>query len=85
MPPTTVKQLQAQVELLAAVVKVLVAQLPSEATQGVRAALGDFLHERAPLSEDVDVATARLTAALLGPVAPVRAAVSPAPSLCIAA
>lgn len=85
MPPTTVRQLQAQVDLLAAVVKVLVVELPSEARSRLRAALEDFLQEQAPLSEDVDVATARLTAVLLGPLAPVPAAVSPVSGLCEAA
>lgn len=73
MPPTTLKQLQAQVELLAAVVNVLVAELPSEATLRVRSVLENFLQEQAPLSEDVDAAAARLTAVLLGPVAPIPA------------
>jgi hypothetical protein len=61
------KQLQAQVELLAAVVKVLVAKLPPEAATRVRAALEDALLEQTPVSEDIDAATARLVAVPLGP------------------
>jgi hypothetical protein len=66
MPPTTLKQLQAQVELLTVVVKVLMAELPSEATSRVRAALEDHAQEHAPLSEDIDAATAGLVSALVG-------------------
>ncbi len=67
MPPTTLKQLQAQVELLTVVVKVLMAELPSEATSSVRAALEAHVQEHAPLSEDIDAATAGLVSALVGP------------------
>lgn len=67
MPPTTLKQLQAQVELLTVVVKVLMAELPSEATSRARAALEDHFQQHVPLSEDIDAATAGLVSALVGP------------------
>lgn len=68
MPPTTLKLLQAQVELLTVVVKVLMAELPSEATSRARAALEHHFQEHVPLSEDIDAATARLASMLVGPV-----------------
>ena len=68
MPPNTTRELQAQVYLLAAVVRGVLAELPAGAASRVRAALEDALLAQAPLSEDIDAATARLASALVGPV-----------------
>lgn len=68
MPPTTTRELQAQVLLLAAVVRGVLAELPPEAALRVRTALEDALRAQAAVPEDVDAATARLAAVLVGPL-----------------
>lgn len=68
MPPTTTRELQAQVLLLAAVVRGVITELPAGAASRVRMALEDALRAQAAVPENVDAATARLVSVLAGPL-----------------
>lgn len=68
MPPTTTRELQAQVHLLAVVVSGVLAELPEGAASRVRTALENVLRAQAPLPEDIDAATARLASMVVAPV-----------------
>lgn len=85
MPPTTTRELQAQIQLLAAVVRCILAELPAESASSVCTALEDALIAQQPLSDDLDAATARLVLALVGPFRATSEATCSVGRLCVVA